>query len=259
MCHVASSSNDLTINVWNTDTGELIQKYTGHTNKVFGLDQIDNDTIVSGSWDGTIQIWLISTGQNIKKIIVESLVISIKLILNGNQIACGLAGSTDNLRIYDMNTTNLVQVLNNHSSDVNSIEKLNEQYIASGSNDFRVVIWDLNTYTIKFILTAHTSGVYCLKLISSNLMASGDADGIIIIWDWLKGELIYTLNGHSNSLYLSSLDLFNDQILISGSRDSSIKIWSISNGQLLQTITTDIQIDALAVIERGKNNFRLKL
>jgi WD40 repeat protein len=54
--YVASCSYDTTVNIWNPNTGESIQKYTQHTDTVFGLDQIDEDTLVSGSSDLTIHL-----------------------------------------------------------------------------------------------------------------------------------------------------------------------------------------------------------
>ena len=58
--YVASASADKTVNVWDTLTWTSIQRYTNHTMTVFSLDQIDNDTMVSGSDDRTIQIWKIT-------------------------------------------------------------------------------------------------------------------------------------------------------------------------------------------------------
>jgi WD40 repeat protein len=64
--YVASCSSDKTVNIWNPNTGESIRKYTQHKEYVSSLDQIDEDTLVSGSVDMTIHIWKISTGQYYK-------------------------------------------------------------------------------------------------------------------------------------------------------------------------------------------------
>ena len=70
--YVASASQDNTVNVWNTLTWTSIQRYTNHTSLVYSLDQIDNDTMVSGSTDNTIRIWKISTGETSKIINVNA-------------------------------------------------------------------------------------------------------------------------------------------------------------------------------------------
>ena len=257
---MASCSSDFSVNIFDINTWTSIRKYTLHTNWVWSLDQIDNDTIVSGSWDNTFKIWLISTGQTIRTINVGFSVISVRVLLNGYQIICGIGRSANNMLIYNFTTGTLAQTLSKHTSNVNAIEILSEQYLISGSDDKVVVVWYLGSvslgYTTKYVFTSfHTSTIYCIKRLSSTQVASTGSDNKIIIWDWLNGKLVYTLTGHNNSLYLSSLDLYDEQTLISGSWDKTIKFWNITNGQLLQTINSDIQIDAIAMTKTSLKLF----
>jgi WD40 repeat protein len=247
--YVASCSEDTTVNVWNPNTGEFIQKYTQHTEQVLCLDQIDGDTLVSGSEDKTIHIWEISTGLTLKIIDVGDSVFSIKSLSNG-LIAFGLG---KNINIYEYSTGKLIQTLIGHSGGVRSIELLNDQFMASGSHDKRVIIWDLYSYSIKYELSQHERMVKFMKRLSSNLMASGDYNGLIIIWNWLNGSLVHRLIGVTS--YVTSLDLYDDQTLISGSQDKTIKLMNITNGQLIKTINTDFQISALVMLQRGKKNY----
>jgi WD40 repeat protein len=247
---VASCSFDNTINIWNPNTGESIRIYAKHTNTVNDFDQIDVDTVVSGSDDKAIHIWEISTGETLLKIDAGDLVYSVKSLSN-SLIACGLKGG--NISIYEYSTGNLAKTLIGHSNIVYSLELLNEQFMASGSWDKNIIIWDLYSYSIKYNLSQHESSVWCIKRLSSNLMASGDSSGLMIIWNWLNGTLVYKLNAHDD--YVSSLDLYDDQTLISGSEDTKIKLWNISNGQLIKTINTDIQISSLVMLNRGKKKY----
>ncbi len=85
---MASASKDATVNVWNTLTLASIQRYTNHTNSVYSLDQIDNDTMVSGSSDTTIRIWKISTGETLKIIKVYASVYVVRVFqLNKNKLS----------------------------------------------------------------------------------------------------------------------------------------------------------------------------
>jgi WD40 repeat protein len=150
------------------------------------------------------------------------------------QIACGLTIPSENVRIYNYETGNLVKTLSGHSMSIKYIEILDENNMASGSSDGSVIIWNLTSYIIKHRLT-NTDKVYCIERISSNLLASGDSSGLIVIWDWIKGTLVYTFIGHTASVFFS-LDLFNQQTLISGSKVKTIKFWNISGGELIQTV-----------------------
>jgi WD40 repeat protein len=175
--YVASCSFDSTINIWNPNTGESILKYTQHRDRVYCLDQIDEDTLVSGSRDNTIHIWKISTGQTFRKINVGVSMYSVKSLSNG-LIACGLG---INIKIYEYSTGNLIQTLIGHSGIVWSIEILNEQFMASGSYDNNIIIWDLYSYSIKYELSQHEIWVLSVKRLSSNLIASADQLGRIIM------------------------------------------------------------------------------
>ncbi len=247
--YVASCSEDSTVNIWNPNTGESIQKYTEHTSFVDSLDQIDEDTLVSGSNDFKIRVWKISTGLTLKTIDIGDSVFSIKSLSNG-LVACGMG---KNINLYEYSTGNLTKTLSGHYSLVSSIELLNEQFMASGSSDKKVIIWDLTSYSIKYNLSQHESELRCVQRLSSNLIASADLKGQIIIWNWLNGTLVHKLIGHNSSVY--SLDLYDDQRLISGSYDKTIKLWDITSGQLIKTINTDIKIRALAILNRGKKEF----
>jgi len=251
--YMASASNDNTTNIWNTLTWTSIQRYTSHTSWVRSLDQIDNDTMVSGSLDKTIQIWKISTGETVKIISLNVQVYVVRVFsVEYKQIICGTSGGSNNLEIYNYETGQLIRTLNGHSSDVFSIEMLSEQFMASGSSDKRVIIWDLSSYLIKYTLTTHTDWVYCVKRLTSNLIASGDKNGTIIVWNWITGEKIFILTGHTNTVFYNSLDLYDEQTLISGSVDKTVKFWNITNGTLIQSINTDIKIYALAMLKLSK-------
>lgn len=253
---MASTSYDYTVNVWDPNTWTLIQRYSGHTNPIFGLDQIDDDTMASASWDGTIRIWKIRSGKMVRTINVSESVNPVRVLSVGFQIACGLPGGrSDSIRIYNYDTGDLVKSLNGHASYVNAIEILNEKYIASGSWDSKVIIWDLSTFSIKYNLAAHTVGVYCIKRISNNLLASADGSGKINIWNWLNGTLVFKLTGHTGKIWYCSLELYDEQTLISGSFDKTIKFWNITSGKYMQTLNTDIQISALAVSKAGRISF----
>jgi WD40 repeat protein len=251
--YVASASEDKTVNIWDTLTWTSIQRYTSHTSTVNSVDQIDNDTMVSGSSDYTIQIWRISTGETLKVINVNTWVYVVRVFsIEYKQIVCGKLSTSNNLQIYNFNTSDLIRTLIGHSESVFSVEMLNGQFMASGGHDRRVIIWDLFSYSIKYTLTGHTDRVRCIKMLSSNLIASGDENGLNIIWNWLTGKQIFNLIGHTKRLNLNSLDLYDEQTLISGSWDQTVKLWNITNGTLIQSINVDIQVNSLAMLKSSE-------
>ena len=52
------------MNLWDTDTGELIATFPGHLNGIVALSfSPDGSTLASGSTDGTIKFWNAKTGE----------------------------------------------------------------------------------------------------------------------------------------------------------------------------------------------------
>lgn len=61
--HVAASSFDETICIWEARTGLIVAKLKGHTDRVLGIAfSPDGKRLVSGSRDGTARIWDVDTG-----------------------------------------------------------------------------------------------------------------------------------------------------------------------------------------------------
>lgn len=235
------------VKIWDPlNSWTLIRNYTNHSDTVWALDYIDEDTMISGDGSGLIRIWLISTGQTKRTIHPNGgSVYSLKMLSNDLNLAVGLSSS--DISIFDINTGSLVTTLSGQTS-VRDLVQISEDLLASSSSDNSVRIWNLTTNTCKFILQGHTSGAFGLKKINSQVLASGSADTTIKLWNIVTGQEIRTLTGHTSYLEWS-LDLLNSQTLISGSYDGTFRVWDWSTGDCLRTIKTpnSYQIYSLAV------------
>jgi WD40 repeat protein len=56
--HLATASQDLTIKIWNYESGLLLETLTGHLNTVIYLALLkDGNSLASISDDGTLRVW----------------------------------------------------------------------------------------------------------------------------------------------------------------------------------------------------------
>ena len=85
------------------------------------------------------------------------------------------------------------------------------------------------------------------------MLASAGDDHLIIIWDWLMGTRQFTLNGHSSQIWIGALDLYDEQTLVSVSLDRTIKFWNILNGRMVQSLNANIDINAIVMLKKSKN------
>jgi WD40 repeat protein len=259
--YVATCANDNTVKIWdsyNSSNWRLIQTYMNHTGSIYGLEYSNEDTIISGGFDQTIQIWVISTGRTIRKINTPASVYAIQILSSdGYDMAVGLTNS--NISIYDMNTGNLKKTLQGHTDYVTDLVLIsNNQTLASSSRDNTIRIWDLSTNTCQFVLQGHTAEVYGLKLISCSLLASGSWDDSVRLWDLNSGKELRKFTNHTGDIF--SVDLLNDneEVLVSGSIDRTIMLWNWKTGELLKKINTTLRIKGLAVLKRKQNSLSLK-
>jgi WD40 repeat protein len=247
--YLASSSADKLVKIWNINTWDVMLTYVEHTQFVYGLEFLDEQTIASGAYDGTIKIWSFRTGLTNRTISTGTNVNCLQYLSKTNLLLSG--DSSKLIKIYNLTSGVLLNSLAGHNDRVNDFALISDNLVASASSDQKVIIWNIEgtNGNILFTLNGHTNAVFGLKLLPCNLLASGSFDNSIRIWNLTNGQAKFTLSDHTYFVQYG-IDLLSEDILVSGSRDKTINFWQISTGKLLDKIhTNNIQINALVVLE----------
>src|SRR5580704_2416575 len=89
--YVASGSQDNSIRLWNTHTGDLVRTLTGHNGAVKSLSfSPDDKFLASGSDDGTIRIWRVPDGAMLQRWVAdEDTVQSVRFSPDGKVLVSG--------------------------------------------------------------------------------------------------------------------------------------------------------------------------
>jgi len=211
-----SSSYDETINVWNTQTSQLINTLENVGPNC--LLVLNNDILVSGSKFWNINSNFTEITENIFDYKKE---ITAVIEFKSQKLIIGLLDTT--IRILDLNRGKEIQTLSNHSGIINVLIKINNEIFASGSNDNTIKLWNLTSYELIKTLRGHTDSIRSLLVLNDEILVSGSEDKSIRIWNITNGQVIMTLNGHTDSV--ESLNLAENNSFLSGSRDKSIKTW----------------------------------
>jgi WD40 repeat protein len=246
-----------------------------HISDVFSCLQLDNEYVVSSTYEGAIYLWN-ETFTLIKTIKLNKQT-DLPIALPGSAF---LAKTFFNLYQIDTNLNNIKchnDALDDYCLWITSIIKYFDNYIF-GYNGRMLVIdnqlkqvlaWShetLNFYKIskmvhmdkniiicgsgKEILLlrvrqgeihlcgkfkGHEGNVLSLARIDDKHFASGSLDFFIKVWELEKNECSRTLVGHTDSV--NALIRLTDIRMASGSADKTIRLWDISTFQCLRVLT----------------------
>ena len=155
---------------------------------------------------------------------------------NGKMLASGSWDKT--VRIWNVDTEELLHILPGHTSDVMSVAfSLDGKTLVSASWDRTIRLWNPRNGQHIRTLTKHEGGVASVAFSpDGQTLASGSADQTVRLWDTTTWELKRTLRGHTHVVDSVAFSPKGD-ILASGSRDKTIRLWNPHNGQYIRTLT----------------------
>lgn len=263
------------IHLWDSDTNQLLETLTGHTESVNSVIlSPDGETIASASDDGTIRLWNVNTREPLKTLMAHAdSANSVVFSSDGETIASSSNDRT--IRLWNANTGELLKTLTGHVENVNTIAfSPDGNTIASGSGRLvylgggedsgtcvgqEIRLWNANTGELIKTLTGHTSVVNSVVFSpDGKTIASGSGHWMgyegkasageeIRLWNVHTGELIKTLTGHKDVVssvafspdgsYIVSGDWYDwDGYLSSGTWSGEIRVWDAHTGEHLKTL-----------------------
>ena len=125
-------------------------------------------------------------------------------------------------------------VLKKHAEQVNAVcFSPDSQRLASGADDFSVLIFRVDTAELETALEGHSKPVNAVAFAPDGItVVSGSFDKQVRVWNVETGECS-VLEGHEDSVTSVA---FNKELVVSASRDTLIKIWDVQTKKLLRTL-----------------------
>lgn len=200
---IAYASNKYEIKIC-SESGPEIVSLEGHTSYISAVVWSPHEhklLLASASGDETVRIWNIpgSDGQ------------------------------------YEDGVKPLKTTLDLHSDPVNSVvfSPVDENILASGSDDHTIIIWDLglkDNEQARSRLCGHTGPVNSVAFsLDGQLVASGSDDGTVRLWNVKLGIPYGILEGHSS--WVRAVSFSSNGQLASASDDQTVKIWDVEMGK----------------------------
>ena len=182
---ILTSSGDMTLGLWDVETGKLITEFTGHTADVMGLTlSSDNRLFVSGSCDFSAKLWDIREGM-CKQTFQghESDINSVKFFPNDNAFCTGSDDAT--IRLFDIRADQELAMYSHDSilCGVTSVDfSKSGRLIIGGYDDFNCNIWDSMRVEHIGTISAHDNRVSCVGVTDDGMaISTGSWDGFLQI------------------------------------------------------------------------------
>ncbi|PKI85179.1 Lissencephaly-1 [Malassezia vespertilionis] len=257
---LATASEDMTIKIWDWETGELEQTLKGHTKPVQSIAfDYGGKYLVSCSSDLAIKIWDITEGwKNVRTMHGHEHSVSSACFLPGDQHI--ISASRDRtLKLWETATGFCTRTLRGHSDWVRAVTVSSDaRLFASASSDRTVRIWDAGTGEMRNELRGHEHVVECVMFApatayaalcalggiraprdesaahSGQFLASGSRDKTIRLWTQ-QGQCIRVLAGHDNWVRALAFSP-NGKYLLSVSDDKTMRVWDLASGRCIKAI-----------------------
>jgi len=238
---LASCGEDMTVRVWDTETGACLRTLEGHEGAIMGVDiSPDGQLIASCSEDKTVRLWDSATGKLLRTLTGHSSAVwTVAFSLDNSCLAS--CSNDETVRLWYLAGKEL-RVLQGHRNVVVGVDfSYDSRRLASCSFDKTICVWDAQSGTLQQRLR-YTDIVYGVAWSpTGNLLASSSADGTICLWNTTTGQLIQTLTGHEGAVW--TVDFSADgRLLVSGSEDGSLKLWDVNQGRELQSINHRMEV-----------------
>ncbi|KAG1676498.1 U3 small nucleolar RNA-associated protein 15 [Nymphon striatum] len=177
-----SFSDDKSVIVWDVASEQQLVSFEEHDDYVRAgtVSQVNNDIIISGSYDHTVKIFDIRTKKSVMSFNHGYPVESVLLLPNGLVVAS--AGGTS-VKLWDiMGSGKMLSNLNNHHKTVTSLcLASNNQRLLSGSLDRHVKIHDLTSFKVVHTLDYSSPILSVAVSPDDKTVVTGMADGLFSI------------------------------------------------------------------------------
>ena len=235
-----------------------IAALTGHTDRIHAMAfSPDGNTLVTGSYDGTVRLWDAATHRQIGAPLAghDGKIYSVAFSPHGKVVA---SGADDGIvRLWDAATHRQIGApLAGHDGEINSVafSPDGKTLATGGADDGMVRLWDVATHRqIGAPLASHDDKINSVAFSpDGKLVASGADDGMVRLWDVATHRQIGApLTSHSGVVYSVAFSP-DGKTLATGSADGTIRLWDVATQQVTTSRPTSSPVFDVAFSPDGK-------
>ena len=213
------------------------------------VSYFDQEFLVSGSNNGSINVWNIDSQVIIKRLKSNNSGIwALASFYVGDKLKIASGSKDSIIKIIDFNQMSIDHILYGHQHPIKSLFVIKQDnnplnnipILISGCNK-DIIMWNpVKGYKIRQI-NAHKGDIHTITTIKFNnkkYIMSASRDGFVIIWNPTNGKQVKSLSKFRNSKSVSIININEKDFIITAS-NNSIKIWNPINENLIDTIAVN--------------------
>ncbi|KAJ2055976.1 Lissencephaly-1 [Coemansia sp. S146] len=259
---LATASEDMTVKLWDSESGDFERTIKGHTKAVQDVAFDSKGSImVTCSADLTLRVWDIAADYKcVRTLHGHDHCVSAVCFLGADRLASASRDRT--IKIWDLATGYCVKTLVGHAEWVRSVDVTpDSRLLCTASNDQSVRLWDPATGECKADMRGHSNVVetarfappntyVCLRRLAGlpqppataadanapgQFVISGSRDKTLCLWDTASAQLLHTFIGHDD--WVRDFVFHpSGKTIISVSDDKTMRVWDLATGRCSKTI-----------------------
>jgi WD40 repeat protein/tRNA A-37 threonylcarbamoyl transferase component Bud32 len=232
--HVAYSTEDAAVHVWDVRAGAEARVLRGHSAHVPALAfSPDRTRLASGARypDNSVRLWSLPNGEEVAVLRGHQNEVSeVAFSPDGSRLASGSRDKT--ARLWDARAGKLVAVLKGHTGVVGYLAfSPDGKHLATTSDDETVRLWDAAKGEPVAVLRGHTGLVWAAVFSPDGArMASASADGTVRLWDLEQLAWNGVLRGHTSYVYDAAFSPDGTRA-VSAAWDGMARLWDTNTGR----------------------------
>lgn len=237
---IATTSQDSTIEIWDSFSGERVSVLKGHSARVSSIIlSRDASVLLSASWDKSVKIWDLSTPIENDIEMLEKSPTYVIASPDGTLFASVYSGTVE---VWDSAAGHCVSTFESHGDTLFGVSWWSADSLAICLRDEKKIrIWNSRTQELvssfesfdteddHWVFTSITK-----SRIGSRLVAASDHDNVVKAWDSATGKGLQTskIEGYRTNTSCS----YDGTHIATVSEDQTINVWDSSTGTLVSTL-----------------------
>ena len=227
---VISTGVDKSIRVWDLESENEIQTFTGHTDWVGSLTFYpDLNRFATAGADGTIRFWDLDSSSNERQLPSITGIVGLLIIHpDGKRFFEG--GDDKIVRIRDLITGDMLQEFKGHEYGVTSgALSPDGAVLATADTSGNIRIWEADTGAELLVLKEHYSSVNSIAFSTDgSRLCSASGEGSVKVWDVKSGKLEATFYGSGEPVHRALFSPDGKNVIFSGD-DKIIRICDLAS------------------------------